>query len=190
MDKQLTNNTFATLSKVGVKHLVSKKGKLDYISWADAWTLLKTHCPDATRTIYEHEATGLNYFSDGKTCYVKVGITIEGEEIIDCLPVMDFRNKSVSVDNLTSMEVNTAIQRSTAKAIAMFGLGISLYSGEDIPSEPAPKPILVLGSQNYVKVLKYVESNKELGVESLLAQLRTKYVIDGGVEVALTVACK
>ena len=190
MDKQLTNNTFATLSKVGVKHLVSKKGKLDYISWADAWSILKTQCPTATRTVYEHEATGLNYFTDGRTAYVKVGITVNSEEIIDMLPVMDFRNKSVSIDNLTSMDVNSAIQRSTAKAIAMHGLGISLYSGEDIPSAPAVKPNLVLGSPNYKKVLKYVESNKELGADALLTQLRTKYVIDGGVEVALTVACK
>ncbi len=174
--------TFETLSKIAVKHLVSKKGGLDYISWADAWSLLKTNCPDATRNIYEHEATGLNYFTDGNTAYVKVGVTVDGEEIIDCLPIMDFRNKSVTVDKLTSMDVNKAIQRSTAKAIAMHGLGISLYSGEDIPAEPKPKPTLELNSPQLNKVMSYVKSNKDMGANVLISQLRGKYTFNTIVE--------
>ena len=177
MDKQ---TTFGTLSKIPVKHLVSKKGGLDYISWADAWSLLKTQCPDATRKVYESEITGLNYFSDGNTAYVKVGVTVQGEEIIDMLPVMDFRNKSVAVDKLTSMDINKAIQRSTAKAIAMHGLGISLYSGEDIPAEPkkaAVKPSLELNTAAYAKALSYVQANASKGADALLTQLKGKYSI-------------
>ena len=179
MDKQLT--TFDTLSKIPVKHLVSKKGGLDYISWADAWSLLKRNCPDATRKVYESQATELNYFTDGRTAYVKVGITVNGEEIVDCLPVMDFRNKSITVDNLTSMDVNSAIQRSTAKAIAMHGLGISLYSGEDIPSTPKKvvKKALALNTPALSKVIQYCQANKDKGIEALIVQLESKYTIDG-----------
>ncbi len=178
MDKSTT--TFDTLSKLPVKHLVSKKGGLDYISWADAWSLLKRNCPDATRKVYESEITGLNFFTDGKTAYVKVGVTVQGEEIVDMLPIMDFRNKSVTVDKLTSMDVNKAIQRSTAKAIAMHGLGISLYSGEDIPTEPkapAVKPSLELNTAAFAKVLKYVQANADKGGDALVSQLKTKYSI-------------
>lgn len=178
MDKQ--SNTFEVLSKIPVKQLVSKKGGLDYISWADAWSLLKTQCPDATRTVYESPVTGLNYFSDGKTAYVKVGITVSGEEIIDMLPVFDFRMKAIGVDKITSMDVNKAIQRSTAKAIAMFGLGISLYSGEDIPAEP-PAPIkkqsLELNTDAFAKVVKFCTANKGDGAKALLTKLSTKYTI-------------
>ena len=187
MDKQ---TTFGTLSKIPVKHLVSKKGGLDYISWSDAWSLLKTNCPDATRKVYESEITGLNYFSDGNTAYVKCGITVQGEEIIDMLPVMDFRNKSVTVDKLTSMDINKAIQRSTAKAIAMHGLGISLYSGEDIPSEPkkpAVKPSLELNTDSFAKVSKFVKANSKDGKNALVAKLRTKYTISKVVEDALQI---
>jgi hypothetical protein len=91
-----TKSTFATLQEVAIKSKVERKGNLDYISWANAWAMLKERFPDAQRTVYEHEHTGLNYFSDGNTAYVKVGITVKGLEHIDYLPVMDFKNKAVS----------------------------------------------------------------------------------------------
>jgi len=172
--------TFDMLSKIPVKHLVSKKNGLDYVSWADAWSLLKRNCPDATRKVYESDITGLNYFTDGNTAYVKVGVTVGGEEIIDMLPVFDFRMKAITVDKITSMDVNKAIQRSTAKAIAMHGLGIALYSGEDIPRE-APKPrgkaALELNTEAFSKVMKYVQANNNEGIDALLSKLKTKYTI-------------
>tara|TARA_Y100001938_G_scaffold150139_1_gene239794 strand:- start:4582 stop:5157 length:576 start_codon:yes stop_codon:yes gene_type:complete len=172
--------TFDMLSKIPVKHLVSKKNGLDYVSWADAWSLLKRNCPDATRKVYESDVTGLNYFTDGRTAYVKVGITVGGEEIIDMLPVFDFRMKAIPVDKITSMDVNKAIQRSTAKAIAMHGLGVALYSGEDIPQEvkaPKVKPSLELNTPAFAKVLKYVQANSHEGADALVSKLKTKFTI-------------
>ena len=114
-------NIFKDLSAISIKGKTDKKGKFDYLSWATAWSMIKLQHPDAQRKVYECQETGLNFFTDGKTAYVKVGITINSMEHIDYLPVMDFRNNSISIEKVTSMDVNTAIQRSTAKAIALHG---------------------------------------------------------------------
>jgi hypothetical protein len=71
------------------------------------------------------------YFSDGNTCLVKVGVTINGIEHIDYLPVMDYRNKSIPQDAVTTFDIVKTIQRSTVKAIALHGLGLKLWIGED-----------------------------------------------------------
>lgn len=108
--------------------------KLTYLSWAWAWGIAKSNFPDATYCVYEN-ADGWNYFTDGKTCWVKTGVTINGIEHIEYLPVMDYRNRSILLKDVTSFDVNKAIQRSLTKAIARHGLGLYIYAGEDIPSE-------------------------------------------------------
>ena len=143
-------SVFSTLSAINVKEKIERKGNLDYLSWANAWAMLKSHYPDAQRKVYEHEHTGFNYFTDGKSAYVKVGIIVNGLEHIDYLPVMDYRNNAIPIEKVTAMDVNKTIQRSTAKAIAMHGLGLSLWTGEDMPemvtepktTAPAPAPKL------------------------------------------------
>ena len=98
-------NYFKELMSVDVSGHVEKKNGLDYLAWAFAWAEIKLHYPDATYTIYENN-NGWNYFTDGKTCWVKTGVTINGIEHIEYLPVMDFRNKSIPVGNVTSFDVN------------------------------------------------------------------------------------
>ena len=132
---------FETLSAINVNDKTEKKNGLTYLSWANAWADVKKLYPNLQRTVYEN-ANGLNYFHDERTAWVKVGITIEGLEHIDYLPIMDNRNKSIQLDNITSFDVNKAIQRSTAKALALHGLGLYIYAGEDLPEgyeAPAPK---------------------------------------------------
>lgn len=180
-----TKSVFQTLTAVSVKEKVERKGNLDYLSWANAWALLKTHYPDAQRKVYEHDHTGFNYFTDGKTAYVKVGITVGGIEHIDYLPVMDFRNNAIPIEKVTATDVNKTIQRSTAKAIAMHGLGLSLWTGEDVPEattttqvEAEPELInLKKGSEDWDKVVKYVIANKQLGITKIGNQLNRKYKI-------------
>jgi hypothetical protein len=186
---QTTNQSvFQTLSTIGVKEKVERKGNLDYLSWANAWAMLKTSYPSAQRKVYESEHTGFNYFTDGRTAWVKVGITVEGLEHIDYLPVMDFRNNAISVDKLTAMDVNKTIQRSTAKAIAMHGLGLSLWTGEDVP-EAAVTPMvepkkeeLKKDSEEFKKVKTYIEGNKSAPFETIIQQVSRKYVITPAVQ--------
>lgn len=106
--------------------------KLTYLSWAWAWHICKEHYPSASYTIYEN-AEGRPYFDDGRTAWVKTGVTIEGQEHIEYLPIMDYRNLSIPVDRITSMDMNKAIQRSLTKALARHGLGLYIYAGEDLP---------------------------------------------------------
>lgn len=125
-------DVFNTLNSVNVNEHTEKKMNLTYLSWAWAWAEVKKRFPDANYTIYEN-TQGWNYFTDGRTCWTKVGLTIEGLEHIEQLPVMDFRNKSIPLEKVTSMDVNTSIQRGLTKAIARHGLGLYIYAGEDIP---------------------------------------------------------
>lgn len=132
-------SVFETLNKINVNDKTEQKNGLTYLSWAWAWGEAKKQYPEATYTIYENNE-GWNYFTDGKTCWVKTGVTIEGLEHIEYLPVMDYRNKSITVDNVTSFDVNKAIQRSLTKALARHGLGLYIYAGEDLPDgEEEPK---------------------------------------------------
>ena len=194
----MEKNTFKELSKISVKEKVEKKGQFNYLSWANAWSMCKEKYPDTQRKVYEDDATGLNFFSDGKTAYVKVGIIVNGIEHIDYLPVMDFRNNSIPVEKITSMDVNTTIQRSTAKAIAMHGLGLSLWIGEDVvesvrPTASAPQRKHHTKEDhaehwrwNWDKVLGYIAQNKELGLPKIVKQLEQKYSIKAVVKKELS----
>jgi len=96
------DSVYNRLKAIDVRPKAEKKGRADYLSWAHAWDMLKSVYPDAQRVIYEQPETGLNYFTDGKTAYVKVGIVVNDLEHIDMLCVMDHRNKSITVDKLCS----------------------------------------------------------------------------------------
>ena len=140
-------SVFQTLSAIDVSGKTEKKSNLTYLSWAWAWGELKNKYPDASYKIYENEIDDLlihgeqvfpikrnvNYFTDGRTAWVKVGVTVDGQEHIEMLPVMDHRNKSIALNALDSFAVNKTIQRALTKAIARHGLGLYIYAGEDLP---------------------------------------------------------
>lgn len=151
-------NAFATLNKIDVSSRTEKKNGLTYLSWAWAWAELKKLYPGSFYTVYENR-DGWNYHTDGKTCWVKTGVTLvddeTSQECIEYLPVMDYKNRSIPADQVTSFDVNKAIQRSLTKAIARHGLGLYIYAGEDLPEDaesaeaarkaatprPAPQPL-------------------------------------------------
>ena len=139
---QQDQSIFATLNAVNCNDHTEKKGNLTYLSWAWAWQMVKQHYPDASYTIYE-SPDGWNYFTDGKTCWVKVGVTIQGLEHIEYLPVMDARNQSIPLEAIRSTDINKAIQRALTKACARHGLGLYIYAGEDLPDQqlPSPQPV-------------------------------------------------
>lgn len=135
-----TRSAFATLSAINCNEHTEKKGNLTYLSWAWAWKMVKDNFPEASYTIYE-DANGIPYFTDGKTCWVKTGVTINGLEHIEYLPIMDYNNRSIPLERVTSMDMNKAIQRSLTKACARHGLGLYIYAGEDLPeAEEQPQP--------------------------------------------------
>ena len=136
-------SVFAVLNAVNVNEHTEKKNGLTYLSWAWAWQEVKKRFPDAQYTIHERP-DGVNYWTDGRTCWVKTGVTIGGLEHIEELPVMDYRNAAIPLDKVTSTDVNKAIQRSLTKACARHGLGLYIYAGEDLPESeqpPAPEPV-------------------------------------------------
>ena len=133
-------SAYELLSKVNVNEHTEKKNGLTYLSWAWAWGELLKAFPDSTYTIYENK-DGWCYHTDGKTCWVKTGVTVEGKEYIEMLPVMDFKNRSIPADQVTSFDVNKAIQRSLTKAVARHGLGLYIYAGEDLPEGEEPEPV-------------------------------------------------
>lgn len=138
-------SVFETLSAINVSGKTEKKNGLTYLSWAYAWAEVCKVYPTATYKVYERDTQWgpVNYFTDGRTCWVKVGVTIEGLKHIEMLPVMDYRNKSIPLDKVSSVDVNKSIQRCITKAIARHGLGLLyIYAGDDIPecesqSQPA-----------------------------------------------------
>ena len=141
--KTTQQSVFEVLNAVNCTKHTETKGGLSYLSWAWAWAEVKKRYPGAYFTIYENEQ-GFPYFTDGRTAWVKTGVTIEGLEHIEYLPIMNQASKaSLPLAQLTSWDVNKAIQRSLTKACARHGLGLYIYAGEDLPegeSAPAPAP--------------------------------------------------
>jgi hypothetical protein len=192
------DSVFAVLSTIDCKEHIEKKKDLSYLSWAWAWQILKEKFPTAFYTIYENK-DGLNYHTDGKTCWVKTGVTVEGIEHIEYLPIMDYRNASIPVDKVVSTDVNKTIQRSLTKAVARHGLGLYIYAGEDIPdphddelramvhsyNQPAlsapksDKPMMHQGHENWEKLLQSILDGK-----ATLEQYKKKYFFPEADEIA------
>ncbi len=169
-------SVFETLNKINVNDKTEQKNGLTYLSWAWAWGETKKVYPEATYTIYENNE-GWNYFTDGRTCWVKTGVTIEGLEHIEYLPVMDYRNKSITIDNVTSFDVNKAIQRSLTKALARHGLGLYIYAGEDLPDgEEEPKVNGAMTNTIVLLATKYAEI-KNGNADELLKYYLNKYKV-------------
>ena len=179
-------NYFVELNAINVSDKIEKKNGLSYLSWAYAWGELKKLHPDANYTIYENK-DGWNYFTDGKTCWVKTGVSVNGLEHIEYLPVMDFKNKSIPLDLVTSFEVNKTIQRSLTKAVARHGLGLYVYAGEDLPEDNkvavAEKPNLQQSTLNALELFsidinelaKYLKKGVgELTDEEVMANVERK----------------
>lgn len=133
-------SAFDTLNSINVNDKKEQKNKLDYLSWPWAWAEVKKRYPTATYE-YIKNADGWNYHTDGRTAWVEVAVEIDGIRYEEHLPVMDYRNASIPLEKLTSFDVNKAQKRCLVKCIAMHGLGLYIYAGEDLPEEStAPAP--------------------------------------------------
>ena len=174
------DNYFTELNKIDVNDKTEKKGNLTYLSWAWAWGELKKRHPDAFYTIYEN-ADGLFYHHDGRTAWVKTGVTVNGIEHIEYLPVMDYKNNSITIDRITSTDVNKTIQRSLTKAVARHGLGLYIYAGEDLPDGNEAEVEKIKGtkiSETKVKALQSKIDADGIDVGKLLKLYKVKSISD------------
>jgi len=129
---------FETLNAINVGDKIEKKGRFSYLSWAWAWAEVKKRFPDVNYTVYKND-NGWNYHTDGKTAWVEVGVTIDGIEYIEMLPIMNNNNASLPLESINSFVVNKSIKRCLTKALAFHGLGLYIYAGEDLPEDENEK---------------------------------------------------
>jgi hypothetical protein len=125
------------LLKINVNDHLEKKGNLSYLSWAWAWAEVLKIDPAASWVAHEWNDRPAMFLPDG-SAMVKVSVTVKGDTKLCVLPVMDNRNRAIQ--NPDAFAVNTAIMRCLAKAIAMHGLGLYIYAGEDLPEAEKKEP--------------------------------------------------
>ena len=207
----MERTVFETLSAINVNDKVEKKNGLTYLSWAWAWGEVKKHYPDATYELKGDPMTQKPYFYDENLGYlVMTCVTIQGQTLEMWLPVMDGANKSMmaksydyktkygskTVDAATMFDINKTIMRCLVKNLAMFGMGIYIYAGEDLPESettpaPAPAPAvkqeeelptIKVGSEQWTSVATYITANKELGADKIEKQISRKYKITPAVK--------
>ena len=140
----MAESVYKVLSDVNVNDRIKEKNGLKYLSWSRAWSELLKLYPDAIFHVYEQpfskDSIGIYsrpWFDDGKTGWVKVGVTVDGIERIETLSIMDFKNKAIPADNITSVDANKSMKRCLAKACALHGLGLYIYENEDLPAASA-----------------------------------------------------
>ena len=203
-------NVFEKLSAINVNDKVEKKSNLTYLSWAWAWGEVKKAYPSATYQIVADSISKRPYFFDENLGYmVMTEVTIEDQTLEMWLPVMDGANKSMTyqsytyttkygektVEAATMFDINKTLMRCLTKNLAMFGLGHYIYAGEDLPETETPvTPIktavpiktelveLQTGTVNWDKVTNFVTSNTNLGIDKIVQQLGTKYIVTAEVK--------
>lgn len=121
---------FTDVYKIDVNEKTEKKGNLTYLSWAFAWAEFKKVYPSARYEVKKFD--GLPYVkADGVGAIVYTEVTAGGITYEMWLPVMDSRNQTILNPKMT--EINKTIMRCLTKNLAMFGLGLYIYAGEDLP---------------------------------------------------------
>ena len=174
--KPKVNKTFAVLNDINVNDKVKTKMGLNYLSWAYAWGELLKAYPDATlnvynrtietnetittedkdngvtRTVVNKSTQDVPYFTDGRSCFVKVGVSIQGIEYIEYFPIMGLKNDAIPANRVTMTDVNKALQRAFVKACARHGLGLYIYAGEDLPEAEKNAPVVVSDATDFKSV--------------------------------------
>jgi hypothetical protein len=132
----METNYFEKLAKINVNDHVEKKGKFSYLSWAWAVDVLRRQEPTATWEVIRFN--GMPFMETKFGIFVEVAVTVQGVTLSQIHPVLDNNNKPIAQPN--SFQINTSIQRALVKAIALHGLGLYIYSGEDLPEGAESEP--------------------------------------------------
>ena len=174
------NKTFKQLNSINVNDKIKSKMNLNYLSWSYAWGELLNNYPDAFMTVYTRSVETVEttvqedkenaitktttskstqeipYFSDGRSCFVKVGVTVSGVEYIEYYPIMGLKNDAIRASSVTMTDVNKALQRAFVKACARHGLGLYIYAGEDLPEAEKAAPVEISNKTDFQSVQKDV----------------------------------
>lgn len=182
----MNNNVFETLNKINVNGKTEQKEGLTYLSWTYAWEEVKKNFPNASYEIKRFGEKELPYIHDENTGYmVFTEVTIENTKHEMWLPVMDSKNKAMKnkpykyktkygekeVEAATMFDINKTIMRCLVKNLAMFGLGLYVYSGEDLPQEEKE----VASNEKIEEVIALYKSNEEQAKE-VLRRLKVKKI--------------
>ena len=169
MEKEMS--LFEKLNKIDVNKHKKKKGQFDYLSWPLAVQELLKVCPDAEWEVHEYpNEDGLTapYMTTSAGCFVKVSLTCEGITRTQVHPVTDHRNQTIAQPN--SQEINTSIQRCLAKVIALHGLGLYIFAGEDLPEPDA------LNNEEKKKVLDEAKGMGKSFINDLKTQIENQTI--------------
>ena len=176
-----SHNPFKQLAAIDVSPYVDKKGKFTYLSWPYAVAQLRLADPEARWEVRRFD--GLPYLVTEIGYFVEVAVIVQGLTLSQIHPVLDGRNEPITQP--TVFDINTSIQRALVKAIALHGLGLNVYAGEDLPThieeegevltkptDHDPSPVTAIVGQITEKQLKYIQhliSVTGSDAESLLA---------------------
>lgn len=174
-------SAFAVLNAINVNEHTEQKSNgqtmLTYLSWVWAWQQVKGNYPDANYEVKHWD--GKPYLYDENLGYMcETSVTIQGETMSMWLPVMDSKNKAMKatawsyktkkgdqwVAPATMFDINTTIMRCLVKNLAMFGLGLYIYAGEDLPAEEAEnkKADMQVALQDAIKEMQAATTKEEL----------------------------
>lgn len=163
-------NYFSQLNDINVSEHIEKKGQFSYLSWPFAVAQLRQADPTATWEVRRFD--GLPYLKSEPGYFVEVAVTVQGITLSQIHPVLDARNKPILAPN--SFDINTSIQRCLVKAIALHGLGLSIYAGEDLAEGGKPETL----SQEQQTTIKTLITEVGGNLDRLLTYFKVKSLAD------------
>lgn len=149
---------FRELYSIDCSAHVENKGGFSYLSWPFAVRALRSRCPDANWEVKRFGAEQVPYQKTEVGYFVEVAVTVEGVTLSQIHPVLDNRNKPITQPS--PFDINSSIQRCLVKAIALHGLGLSIYGGEDVPR---PEDVEVPRPINSAKLAEIERAIEDLG---------------------------
>ncbi|HBK5366113.1 TPA: DUF1071 domain-containing protein, partial [Enterococcus faecium] len=193
------NTLFNSLYKINVKDVTEKRNNLTYLSWAWAWAEVSKVCEAVDYEIYRDPETHRPYLFDEKTGYmVFTSITVNGVKRDMWLPVMDGANKAMKdkpytyevndyqwnnetkkkeivgkiekrVEAATMFDINKTIMRCLVKNLAMFGLGLYIFAGEDMPEDISMlEPATQRSKKLFLDALQLVANKYEKSIDEAI----------------------
>lgn len=179
-----SSSSFARLSAINVNEHVEKKGGFSYLSWPYAVAQLRTADPTAAWEV--RRFGGLPFLATEAGFFVEVAVTVQGVTLSQIHPVLDGRNRPLI--SPTAFDINSSIQRCLVKAIALHGLGLYIYAGEDLPQSvgadaPAANDDPVVGNQSRDDPTSRGQGRGTTITRAQQAQLH-RLVIETGVELS------